>query len=192
MNWSSRPLVLCPVVIYFGTNNPKQPLRRYLDPEIEAEVKDREISRMFGQSLAQEAKNDIQWAMENLPKNDSRAQYLLAMFSQHGWYTIRQDIKYMLTLYEKAAAQGHAGACLELTKLYIDGYPNIIPKNYDLAEKYARLGSSAENSTRFDLETKTFKQSTAIDECTTYIQAIEILRLTDNRKASSYTTSPSM
>ncbi len=178
--------------IFWNEQPQVTPAPRYLDPEIEAEVKDRENSRMFWQSLAQTAKNDVQWALENLPKNEPRAQYLMATYLQHGWAMIRQDIKYALDLYEKAAVQSHAGACLELSKLYSKGYSNIIPKNYDLAEKYAQMGSHAENSTRFNLETKTFTQAEAIRQCTLYIKVIEILRLTDSRNTNTNTTTLSM
>ena len=76
---------------------------------------------------------------QNLIKQDkAHGYYIMAMYFRYGWAGVHVDYNHALSMYEKAADKGHAGACYELARLYIQGNALMgVEKNSEKAAQYA-------------------------------------------------------
>ena len=86
----------------------------------------------------------------NLPDSDARkvkAFWTLGKAFYFKWGGLDRNIPLALSFYKKAADQGHAGACLELTNLYYWG-SRYVDKDREKARHYAYL--PCPNETKFN------------------------------------------
>ena len=110
------------------------------------------------------------------------AQHLVDEGNGHGFYEMAQRYKDGLRVlrnseeairyYKKAAEKNHAGACLELAKLYLQGNM-LMGINRDLSEakKYAKKGSNCDIKAFTDIPN--YSQEEAISESKALLQVID-------------------
>lgn len=94
---------------------------------------------LIWQQINQDRTARIKVAQSLCEQNDPRGQFDMAACYRHGW-GVRYNIEYSIFLYDQAARQGHAGACYELARLYLQGNTLIgVSKDLNKAEEYADL-----------------------------------------------------
>ncbi len=109
--------------------------------------------------------------------------YVLAIHYLHGW-GVNQDYKTSIQLYKEAADKGHAGACYELAKFYLQGHSRAnIEKDIDIAEQYTKKG--IESNIKNELDTDNYKQQTYVEQLEGLSGVIQALKTIDQASKTS-------
>jgi len=143
-----------------------------------------ELQDMIWRKISQNTQDNLKMAYNLLEKNpkDAKALYILAIYHKDG-RGVKQNPHQARRYYQQAAEQGHAGACYELARAYLEGNSllGVDHPNFDLAKKYADKGIElGQGKTEFDNNNYNYKQAVYVEQLTS------LRRVMDNLSANRY------
>lgn len=105
------------------------------------------LSQMMWERLRQDNETRLRNAQTLMGQpgvNQGHGYYEMAQRYRHGW-GVPTNPGQAINYYENAAKLGHAGACVELTRLYLQGNQLMkINSNLDQAREFAQTGANAD------------------------------------------------
>lgn len=131
------------------------------------------INQMLFERMQQDSQIRARHAQTLAEEENPIGLYEMGIRYLHGW-VVQVDLQQAFAHLDKAAQCGHAGACYELARQYIDGNTTLgIVKNLDTAQKYIDYAKNV-YTTQFD--TPNYKQETVREELVNLEKVIRAIR----------------
>lgn len=134
------------------------------------------INQIIWERLRQDNYNRLMNASNLMQIGNGHGYYEMAKRHANGWCVeIKPDLA--LSYYRTAAEKGHAGACVELAKLYLQGDKlSHLKQDIDLAKYFATLGANTNEDLFSSIEG--YDQKMLISEAKTLLQVVEYVKST--------------
>lgn len=156
----------------------------YLNPygvRAQSDLQEDRLSHMIWERMQTDSRIRTEYAQARADNDDVVGLYEIGMRYLHGW-GVSVDVHRAQYSLDKAAKQGHAGACYELAKQYIHGNSmRSIPKDLEKAKEYISYGKNKE---RREYDTINYKQEDSVRELISLekvIQAMENMQTNRSR-----------
>ena len=151
---------------------------------MEKEILFKSASQLMWERAAEDTKTRLKNADQLARNENAIGLYDLAQCYRYGW-GLNVNYQNSLELYKRAAEKGHAGACYELARLYLQG--NIlmgINKDFEVANNYIQLGIGKNKQKILDFDTPNYKQAEYISQLENLSKVLTSLRQMENQHPS--------
>ncbi len=110
------------------------------------------------------------------------AKYDMAQCYRHGW-GVSINYKESIKLYDESAKMGHAGACYELARLYLQGHTLMdIKIDLSLSEYYSKLGLDKCQKIGSDMDFLNYKNSDYVPQLNGLLKTIEFCKWSNQNR----------
>lgn len=163
-------------VLWSFSGDPKNPVDDPYGYKAKRSSQGDSIANMMWERMQSDTIIRTEYAQRKAANCEAIGLYEMGIRYLNGWGT-NVDIKGALDSLDGAARQGHAGACYELAKQYVQGNHLInIQRDLDRAKQYISYGKD-KRTTEYD--TPNYKQESAIIDLINLektIHAIQVMR----------------